>query len=258
MSCLGVIHHSNALAPFTPSLETRWEKPPAIVTAAASEVHVWATRADESKVAAVWGNLSRAEQDRASQFRSHAARTEFIVARGALRSIASKYLGVSPQAVKLTHGQHGKPELAPNHGRRVRFNVSHSQGLILQAFSRREVGVDVEFIWPDVRLTDVSATVFSAAEILFLSQSSPGEQRRDFFRCWTRKEAFVKAMGEGLTDRIRRVAIVSCNGDLVPFISGTPAGSQWSIADLDVGSAFVAAVAIAGRNCSFRFWHWSC
>jgi 4'-phosphopantetheinyl transferase len=258
MSCLGVIPNSNVLAPLTPSLETKWKKPPAIVTAAASEVHVWATRADEFKVAAVWGNLSRAEQDRASQFRSDAARTEFIVARGALRSIASKYLGVSPQAVRLTNGQHGKPELVPNHGGKVRFNISHSQGLILQAFSHREVGVDVEFIWPDVSLTDVSATMFSAAEILFLSQSSPSEQRRDFFRCWTRKEAFVKALGEGLSDRIRRVEIVSFHGDLVPFISGTPAGSQWSITDLEVGSAFVAAVAIAGRNCSFRFWQWSC
>jgi 4'-phosphopantetheinyl transferase len=157
--------------------------------------------------------------------------------------------------VKLTHGQHGKPELAPNHGGKVRFNVSHSQGLILQAFSHREVGVDVEFIWPDVSLTDVSATVFSAKEILFLSPELAGrKQWRNFFRCWTRKEAFVKAMGEGLSDRTRRVEVVSYHGDPVPFISGTPVGSQWTITDLEVGSAFVAAVAFAGRNCSFRFF----
>jgi 4'-phosphopantetheinyl transferase len=222
-------------------------------------VHVWRIRADEHNVVAARDNLSRAEHERAARFRSHEAQAEFIVCRGALRSILSNYLGVVPQAVEFTQGPYGKPELAPAHGSKLRFNVSHSHGLILEAVSLEEVGIDVEFIRPEASLSDFGTRVFSCRETAFLAKLPPGERPRELFQCWTRKEAFVKALGLGLSDSIAEIHVLPLIDDERDMrICGAPnLSKQWAVQDLNAADGFVAALAIADRSCTVRFWDWS-
>jgi 4'-phosphopantetheinyl transferase len=250
---------SDAPAHPTASVPITWEKPPAGVTACPSEVHVWRIRAHDPNVAAVWGSLSRAEHERASRFRSHAAQAEFIVSRGALRSIISNYLGVVPQAVEFTQNPYGKPELAPAHGSKLRFNISHSHGLILEAVSLKEVGIDVEFIRPEVSLSDLGTRVFSCRETVFLAMRPPGERVRQLFQCWTRKEALVKAFGQGLSDSIAQIpALPSVDNERdIRNCEVSDLSKQWAVQDLNAADGFAAAMAIADRNCTVRFWDWS-
>ena len=220
---------------------------------------MWRIRADEHNVVAVWRNLSQAEQERATRFRSHGAQAEFIVSRGALRSIISNYLGVVPQAIEFAQGQYGKPELAPAHGSTLRFNVSHAHSLILTAVSLKEVGIDVEFIRPEMSLRDFGTRVFSCRETAFLAKLPPGERPRQLFQCWTRKEACVKALGLGLSDSISQIRILP-SGDNerdMPICELSNVFKQWTVQDLNAADGFAAALAIADRKCTMRFWDWS-
>lgn len=224
-----------------------------------NEVHIWRVKTNESNVTALQPCLSETERAHSKRFAYLDNRNEFIVARGFRRYLLSRYLGVPPYDVQFQHGPYGKPELAHqmNPGR-IQFNISHSSGVILAAVSfDREVGIDIEFLDARVEFREFASLVFSSAEIARVSQLRGDEQRRSYFQHWTRKEAFVKASGEGISDRIRLFEIMSCHGNLVPLMLGISAGSHWTIKDLDVGSPFVASVVIAGQDCSFRFWDWS-
>jgi len=119
-----------------------------------------------------------------------------------------------------------------------------------------EIGVDIEFLDSKVQFSEIARTVFSEAEQSWLSQLPDDERQLNYFRCWTRKEAFVKALGEGLSDRIRQVEIVPAAGRLLARIAGIPA-DRWMIKDLDVGDRFVAALAVGSRDCRFLLWDWS-
>jgi 4'-phosphopantetheinyl transferase len=222
------------------------------------EVHIWRVESNESNAAALAGSVTEAEHAHAKCFRLPASRNEFIVGRGFIRFVLGRYLRMLPGSVRFRAGQHGKPELASQtYGERITFNLSHSRGVILAAITvGHEVGIDIEFLNPCVNFSDIAGTIFSAREERWLSQLPNDERQRNCFRCWTRKEAFVKALGEGLSDRIRQVEIMPVAGALRPRIAGIPAGDTWMIKDLDAGDGFVAALAIASRNCRFRLWNW--
>jgi 4'-phosphopantetheinyl transferase len=119
-----------------------------------------------------------------------------------------------------------------------------------------ELGIDIEFVDSKVDFTEFATLVFSPAEVMGLSQAPAGERQHAYFQCWTRKEAFVKALGEGLSERTRQLDILSSAGSLLPRINGIPADDRWMVKDLNVGHGFAAAVAVADRTCNFRFWEW--
>lgn len=233
--------------------------PPCRLDANPNEIHIWRVDATESNAALLQSSLTEEEQAHAGCFRLPASRNEFIVGRGFMRAVAGCYLGLAPEYIQFRLGHHGKPELANDAYRaKCRFNLSHSRGLILAAFTvGHEVGIDVEFLDPAICFGEIADMVFSRLENKWLSELPYRQRRLSYFRCWTRKEAFLKALGKGLSDRIRTIEILPAAEAFVARIDGVPVEEHWMIKDLDVGDIFVAAVAVANRSCRFRLWDWS-
>ncbi len=145
--------------------------------------------------------LSEAERDRARRFAFERDRHRFIVARARLRELLGERLCVRPDSVELEYGAHGKPALAPRFAASgLRFNVSHCGDVAAHAFSRgREIGVDVEAVRKVPDGDEIAARFFSRRESEDYLALDPGDRPVGFFNCWTRKEAFIKAIGDGLS-----------------------------------------------------------
>ena len=195
--------------------------------------------------------LSADEIARAERFLMEQDRARFISCRAALRRVLAGLLGSHPAVVEFEYSPFGKPALAGQHRAEVHFNVSHSQDLAVIAASRRHaVGIDVEQLRPDFASEDIARRFFSPSEREALAQL-PAEVRVDaFFRCWTRKEAFVKAIGEGLSFPLDAFEVTLGPNQpprLLRVGADPAAASTWSLHDLPVPSGFVAALAIAGR-----------
>jgi len=166
------------------------------------DVHIWRVHLDgqEAWVSRLERSLTHDEESRAGSFHFHRDRARFIMCRGALRILLGYYLSRPPQDLRFTCSREGKPSLSAEFGREgIRFNVSHSDGLALVALARsREVGVDIE----RVRRVDadaIAARFFSVPERVALRQLGQHLRAEAFFQCWTRKEAYLKATGAGLT-----------------------------------------------------------
>lgn len=155
---------------------------------------------DPGAVAALTGWLHDDECRRAGRFRLARDRRRYVVARGLLRTLLAARLGTHPRAVEFSYGAHGKPRLAPGSAvEDLHFSVSHSGDLALFAFSRgREVGVDVEAVLPMRDADAVARQFFSRSELGAYRALEPGAREAGFFTCWTRKEAYLKALGGGL------------------------------------------------------------
>ena len=166
---------------------------------AADEVRLWCVPldADVSTIARLASVLDAEETARAGRFRFPEHRNDFVVARGLLRHLLGHFLSATPSQVAFSYGVHGKPELTSNSA--LRFNISHSGRLVLYAFAlNRELGVDIEHHREMSDLDDIARRFFSAAEVEDLLALPPSDRSLAFFRCWTRKESFIKAIGDGL------------------------------------------------------------
>jgi 4'-phosphopantetheinyl transferase len=178
------------------------------VPSAAQHFEVVVARLDASspEVCALQASLSAAERDRAGRFRFERHRRRFIVAHGRLRQELAVRLGVPPAEVELAYGRSGKPSLKHNGWH---FSLSHCDDVALFAFSRAsEVGVDVEAIRPIREAETIAAQFFSPLERLLCEREKP----LGFLRCWTRKEALVKAIGEGLCVPLEQFDIAHAPG----------------------------------------------
>lgn len=192
--------------------------------------------------------LDEAERARSSRFVRPLDRRRFVLAHAAQRLLLARCLEVHPAAVCYEHGVQGKPRLAPGLAP-LEFNLSHSGELALLAVARdRPVGVDVEQVRDVPDALSIADTHFAAAERDALRSSAPGELREAFFRCWTRKEAVIKAIGEGLSR-----ALGSFEVDLAPGSTSALTGldgrsasaADWSLRDLAAPAGYVAAGAAA-------------
>lgn len=147
--------------------------------------------------------LSRDERERADRFRHDRDRDRFVTTRAALRRLLGAACGIDPGAVRFTETGRGKPVLVPDPGRC--FSVAHAGGHALVALADRAVGVDVELVRPDAWDPAMAALVLSPAELAWVREHDDPD--RAFFRCWTRKEAFVKLGSAGLVDELRRLTL---------------------------------------------------
>ncbi|HEX2057829.1 MAG TPA: 4'-phosphopantetheinyl transferase superfamily protein [Actinomycetota bacterium] len=198
--------------------------------------------------------LSPEEAERARGFGSESARDAFVTARARLRTIAGSYLGVAPEDVVFGYGAKGKPELPG-----LSFNVSHAGDVVLAAFAPAgRVGVDVEAMDPDVPVEALARRFFTEAENAALSARSGGDLVRSFYGCWTRKEAFVKALGEGLSFGLGRVevSVPPAPARVLSVDGNAGAAGLWTMADVDAGPGYAAAVAIdvPGSEVVVRDW----
>lgn len=212
-------------------------------------VDVWRVRLDGPMPPDPEGTLSADERRRAASFLFPRHRRAFVRARASLRAILARYLGEGPEHLGFVLGPHGKPELADPKSA-LRFNLSHSGGLALLAVSRaREVGVDVEALRPVPDAEAIAERFFSPAESAAL-RLLPTEQRLlAFFRCWTSKEAYLKAIGDGLAKPLDGFDVAVDPGAparLLRVACDREEARRWSLLALDAGPGYVATLSAAG------------
>lgn len=201
-----------------------------------SQVHIWS--ADLGAMGIRPETLSADERERAMRFHFEKDRRRYIAARGALRQILGKYLGMEPREIRFVYSPYGKPALAPEmNGDDLRFNLSHAGGMALYALTcGRDIGVDIEQIRDEVDYEEIARTFFSPAELSSLGQIPASRRREVFFQYWTRKEAFLKATGEGLSFPSERVDVL---------VAGDQTGdTRWFIKDLSPAGGYAAAIAV--------------
>jgi len=212
------------------------------------EVQVWAVCLDDLPEAALRIPLSADERKRGGRFHFEHDRRRFVTARGLLRVLLGRYLDVDPAGVRFAHGPRGKPFLAEGDG--LRFNLSHSGGLALLAFARdRELGVDVEQERPLPEAEDIARRYFSAREVAQLRRLRADERAAAFFRCWTRKEAFIKATGDGLSRPLDAFDVTLGPGDPARLlhVRGEPeTARRFWLEDLQPVAGFAGALAVEG------------
>ena len=217
------------------------------------EIHVWCAELDPPGGAAerLGAILSPDERTRAARFCLERVRSRFVVCRGVLRTILGRYLGGAPEGLRFVYGDRGKPALAPPEGTDLRFNVSHSDGLALFAVARgREVGVDVERLRPLPRVERIAERFFSLPERKALLELPPERRAEAFFTCWTRKEAYVKARGEGLGHPLDQFAVSLVPGEAARLWAAGDGDereiARWSLDALVPAPGYVAALAALG------------
>lgn len=239
-----------------------WRVAPAGLALQQHEIHVWRVRLDAegSDVRALYGLLTADERRRAARLVFDEDRDHFVVARGMLRLILGHYLSREPEHLRFCYNTYGKPALADNEAQ-WRFNVSHSHGLALYAITRgREVGVDIEYMRPQVAAGHVAERFFSPQEVRTLRSLPREQQVQAFFDCWTRKEAFIKAVGEGLTLPLDQFDVSLTPGKPAALLRTrwNPAeATRWLLQALEPGPGYAAALAGEGHDWSAVCWQWS-
>ncbi len=241
-----------------------WRFPPDTLTIGRDEVHVWQATLNQipSEIQTFFDSLAAAERARADRFYFDRDRAHFIVARGILRNILAYYVQRTPESLSFCDGSHGKPALAGAPDRcAIRFNLSHSDGIALYAITRdREVGIDLERIRFDLAVGEIAEHFFSRREVAALRMLRPEQQHQAFFRCWTRKEAYIKALGKGLSLPLDQFDVSLAPGEPAAILGTRPDPSEagrWSLQELNPGSGYVAAVAAAGRDWQLVCRQWS-
>jgi 4'-phosphopantetheinyl transferase len=219
----------------------------------AHDVHVWRVPLDDdARAASYWSLLSDDERRRAARFVRDIHRRRFIVAHGALRSILADYVGIEPPALDFVSGEHGKPALRDPTGRPpVEFNLSHSDDLALVAVARAHaVGVDLERWSEDVEHLELAERFFSPGErrALRALAHAPDLIEAGFFAAWTRKEAYLKATGHGITRGLHHFDVALAPGEPARLIADRlddDATARWAMFALDPAPGYSAALVVA-------------
>ena len=214
-------------------------------------VHIWAiqTKVPSAAVAQCEECLTPEEVTRAARFGLDGPRHSFIVARGSLRRLLGKYLAADPLGIPLAYTPKGKPVLALD--TRMNFNVTHSSDMAAIALALDcRIGIDLEEIRPLPDLEDIAKRFFCSEESAEILSYSARERESSFFRCWTRKEAYIKAVGEGLHMPLDSFRVAVKSGDCAKFIhigGDAKAAEAWTLHDLNLASNCAAAVAYEDR-----------
>jgi 4'-phosphopantetheinyl transferase len=227
------------------------------------QIHIWycALHQEASRCSELIQTLSLDELIRAEKFHFDRDRKNFIVCRGVLRETLGHYLGVEPDQIQFCYGKFGKPALVDTSDMpRIRFNLSHSKNLAVYAFTRdREIGVDIEHTHHIPEMDQIAEQFFSARENAVFCALPPHKKKEGFFNCWTRKEAFIKAIGGGLSVPLNKFDVSLAPGEparLLKIEGDSQAASRWTINELQSPSGFAAAVTVEGRSWRLRPCRW--
>jgi 4'-phosphopantetheinyl transferase len=234
-----------------------WLVNPGPLALADHEIHVWRAKLDcgDSLLRRFEATLAADEKVRAARFIFQPDRNSFIAARGILRELLSRYLNLSAEQIEFDYCPSGKPFLRRPLDPPLQFNISHSHGLAVLSFSpRRHLGVDVELVRPDFSGDEIAARYFSPPEIVELRALPSSLRAEGFFLCWTLKEAYVKARGEGLN-----IPLASFD---ISFTPGRPErlrssdSERWSLCSFRPDSRYVGALVAEGAGWQPRYWDW--
>ena len=237
-----------------------WSVPPETLTLQPAQVDVWRVHLDFplNVLDRLQATLSENEKERATRFHFAADRDRFIASHGCLRGILARYLHCEPHEFSFSTNSHHKPAV---NGHKVEFNLSHSGDFALIAIAQDgKVGVDVERIRSGISSHVIAQQYFSTSEFEEL-QSLPLEQRETaFFTCWTRKEAYIKAQGQGLSLPLESfdVSLIPNQPAILRATRPNPdEAARWTLFALDVDPCYQAAVAAEGKGVQIRLWDWT-
>lgn len=241
-----------------------WHLPPPGLVLASKDVHIWRIPLEQpaARVRQLLRVLSHDEQKKAECFHFDRDRRRFIVSHAALRAIVGLYLNVEPNLLQFQCETYGKPYLVEKFGGgALRFNLTHSHELGLCAFTRkREIGIDLEYIRPMPDLEQISARFFSARENAALRVIPENQRLEAFFNCWTRKEAYIKAVGDGLSRPLDQFDVSLAPGEPARLlrVEGVPGeATRWSLDAFVPDAGYVAAVVVQGHDWQVRCWQWT-
>jgi 4'-phosphopantetheinyl transferase len=238
-----------------------WPSGPAQVSLSSRVVDVWRVSLVHpvEQLAVARTALSPDETERADRFRFHTHRNRYIFARAALRSILGRYLDAAPPSIDFAYSSFGKPYLTTANG--LSFNVSHSEDLALIAVGApNQLGVDVERVRADRELSKLARRYFSIEEADIVLALGPEELVEAFYRCWSRKEAFIKAVGDGLSHALDRFAVTVRAGEaarLVHIDGNIEEAARWSLFEINPERGFAGAVAFDRTNCEIACYDFS-
>jgi len=230
-----------------------WQISPTLPDLSENDVHVWRAwlNPPPERVLDLAETLSADEAERARRFVFDHDRERFIVGRGFLRAILGHYLNTEPAQIKFKYGSQGKPALETDFNGGLHFNLSHSGNLVLYAIARRrDIGIDVEAIRSLEDMAQIAKRFFSPAEYATLCALPVEEQPTGFFNCWTRKEAYIKAIGSGLTQPLDEFDVTLAPGRparLLRVQNDPQAPDRWSLIELKPAPDYAAALITAGR-----------
>jgi 4'-phosphopantetheinyl transferase len=254
------------------TLDGLWCSPSTFPTLSTDDVHVWRAELDQPtwRLQQLAQVLSTEEINRAERFYFEQHRQRFIAGRGLLRTILSYYLGIEPAQLQFYYGHRGKPSLAESNvspllgktegsRRTLHFNLSHSGDLGLYAFTlNREIGIDLEKI-RSIEMEQLSQRFFAPRENAVLLALSAQQRIQAFFNCWTRKEAYIKARGDGLALPLDQFEVTLAPGEparLVSIEGDRSLAERWSLQELNPGAGYAAAIAVEGHDWHMSCWQW--
>lgn len=220
-----------------------------------NDVDLWGLNLDASpaELAVFEQSLARDELERASRFLFTRDRQRYIAGRGMVREILSRYTRLEPAQLEFSYSPFGKPSLAGSARESgIRFNLAHSDGIGLLAVARgREIGVDIERIRPEAARDSVAEHFFAPAEVAALRALPDSLQAAAFFNCWTRKEAFLKAHGHGLSLPLDQFEVTLLPGEPASLIAtrfDPSAVSRWALREVAAPEGYAAALALEIKN----------
>lgn len=237
-----------------------WNQPPANLDLQPQHVDVWrvSLNVEPDSVKQIESTLSADETERASKFQFDKDKYRSIIARGSLRDILSRYLNCKPNEPIFSINKYGKPALD---NFKMEFNVSHSGDFVVIAVTQnRRVGVDIERVRQGISSHVIAKQYFSKAEVDEL-RSLPIEQRETaFFTCWSRKEAYIKAHGLGLSLPLESFDVSLTPNEPAILRATRPdekEATRWTLMSFEVNSDYGSAVAVEGHGVELRLWDWN-
>ncbi len=244
------------------STAPQWAIPPEYLTLSENQVHVWRAflTAPQEARASMECVLSEEERTRAARFYFERDRHRWILAHGTLRMLLARYLQLEPQHVLFISNEYGKPTLAPAHKTKLQFNLTHSRDIALYAVAwERAVGVDVEYMKDDIEYDELAKVSFSPQEQAVL-RSLVGEAKQTaFFNCWTRKEAYIKARGMGLSLPLDLFDVSLLPGEAAALLASREdprEGDRWTLQALFPCTGYAGALAVEGSGWQLSCWQW--
>lgn len=244
-----------------PDSLTFWVMPPVDRTLHDDEVHIWLAsyKTFHAQLPELHGLLTIDEAEKAARFRFEKDRERFIVTHSMLRKLLAGYTSISPTQLVFQHNAYGKPALSSHPQKELlHFNLSHSQDLIIYAFTCiRDIGIDIEYRRTDIEYEQLARHYFSPFERAELQRLPSSLRQQAFFDCWTRKEAYIKARGLGLSLALDSFDVTIQPNAPVKLLASRESAhetTRWRFASLPMNSDYAGTVVAEGQDWQMRCW----
>lgn len=221
------------------------------------QVHVWSIDKDKhiNKLPFYWSVLNETEKEKASKYRFENDHNCAVISRGILRILLGTYLKTSPKNINFQFGDYGKPTIIASN---IEFNISHSANSIVMAFTlKSKIGIDVEYTKKSIDVKKISEHFFSKEEISSLLSLHKNYQQQAFYNCWTRKEAFIKALGCGLSFPLDQFVVSldsTKNASLLATKWDEKEKDNWVLKTFNPQENYIGAVSVKGKVTDVQFW----